>query len=244
MWGQERGEQLSSCRCRWQRVQFGWSCSCSCRCASLAAPLRTLWKQLLSQQSARLTLKASSAAARNTYANRLPWLTDMLSARIKTGPGRSRAATGSQPVSLSMSFTWQHRPEPGPGTQTPSGPSSAQLGLVSSPCLPIARSPACLPCSLLPASRSCDPLPNVRDRLRLCLVIFFLPFLPCKTNTLTLQREYVNGQSIGSSLWVRQRKRRKYFKFNCFIFEKKTLIHTCWENAEKDKLRRIRYMWC
>jgi len=30
--------------------------------------------------------------------------------------------------------------------------------------------------SLLPAKRSCDPLPNVRDRLRLCLVIFIYFF--------------------------------------------------------------------
>lgn len=164
----------------------------------------------------------------------------MLSARIKTGPGRGPAwaATGSQPVSLSMSFTWQHRPEPGPGTQTPSGPCTwpgqAQLGLVSLPCLPIARSPACLPaflpaclpCSLLPASRSCDPLPNVRDRLRLCLVIFFLPFLPCKNQYAYLTKGLCKWSIDWQEFVGETKKTMEVFKYICFILQK-TLIHTC-----------------
>lgn len=110
--------------------------------------------------------------------------------------------------------------DPGPRPLAGHALGQAKLSSVSYRCpvcpLPV-RLPAfllaCLPCSLLPASRSCDPLPNVRDRLRLCLVIFFLPLLPCKNQYAYLTKGLCKWSIDWQEFVGETKKRWKFFNY-------------------------------
>lgn len=78
----------------------------------------------------------------------------------------TQSQTHSHSLSLAMAIpSWR----PAHGSQIPVEEPDSQAGRALG-------SNSSSSSSLLPAKRSCDPLPNVRDRLRLCLVIFIYFF--------------------------------------------------------------------